>query len=198
MPDGNRSSESSDREPLLESTAVLLMRVREGEADATNQLVRRYLEPLCRWASGRLPGHARDLVDTVDVVQEAIIQSLRHVDRFESEWKGAFHGYLRRAVLNRIRDQIRRAQVRDVAVEKAELIQERPSPLDEVIGLEAVDRYESALARLKPAEREMIVARIEMDQTYQEIAVFTGKSSADAARMAVKRSIEKLARLMGE
>lgn len=198
MPDGNRPDRSREPDPLLESTAVLLARVRDGEEDATNQLVRRYLQPLSRWASGRLPGHARDLVDTVDVVQEAIIQSLRHVDRFENQWKGAFHGYLRRAVLNRIRDQIRRAQVRDVAVEKADLFQERPSPLEEVIGLEAVERYEAALEKLKPAEREMIVARIELHQSYEEIAAWSDKASPDAARMAVKRALEKLARGMGE
>ena len=36
-----------------------------------------------------------------------------------------------------------------------------PSPLEETIGSEALERYESALARLSPSDRELIVARVE-------------------------------------
>ena len=36
------------------------------------------------------------------------------------------------------------------------------SPLEEAIGREAVERYEAALQRLKPEEREAIIARVEL------------------------------------
>ena len=37
------------------------------------------------------------------------------------------------------------------------------SPLDQVIGREALERYESALARLTIGEREAIIARVELE-----------------------------------
>jgi len=70
------------------------------------------------------------------------------------------------------------------------------SPLEEAIGREAVGRYEAALARLRPDEREAIVARIEMDCSYQEVAQALDKPSADAARMAVSRALLRLAEEM--
>jgi RNA polymerase sigma-70 factor, ECF subfamily len=65
--------------------------------------------------------------------------------------------------------------------------------LDMAIGEEAVERYEAALARLRPEEREAIVARVELDGSYQDVAVALGKPSVDAARMAVSRALLRLA-----
>ena len=45
------------------------------------------------------------------------------------------------------------------------------SPLEEAIGREALERYERALAALRPEDREAIVARIELGYTNQEIAI---------------------------
>jgi RNA polymerase sigma-70 factor (ECF subfamily) len=70
------------------------------------------------------------------------------------------------------------------------------SPLEEAIGTEALERYEAAMQRLKPDEREIIVARVEMQQSYQQIAAAHGKSSPDAARMAVTRALVRLAEEM--
>jgi RNA polymerase sigma-70 factor (ECF subfamily) len=61
-----------------------------------------------------------------------------------------------------------------------------------VIGAEAVEKYESALQRLRDEERELIVARVELGLTYSELADATGKPSSDAARMAVTRAIARL------
>jgi DNA-directed RNA polymerase specialized sigma24 family protein len=49
---------------------------------------------------------------------------------------------------------------------------------------------------LRPEEREAIVARIEMECSYQEVAQALGKPSADAARMTVSRALLKLAEEM--
>src|SRR5437764_74539 len=70
------------------------------------------------------------------------------------------------------------------------------STLELAIGSEALDRYEAALHRLKPNERELIVARCELDFSAAEIATIFGKGSADAARMAVARALVRLAEEM--
>jgi RNA polymerase sigma-70 factor (ECF subfamily) len=59
-----------------------------------------------------------------------------------------------------------------------------------------MERYEAALQRLRPEERELIIARVEMQQSYQQIAGAHGKSSPDAARMAVSRALVRLAEEM--
>jgi len=70
------------------------------------------------------------------------------------------------------------------------------SPLDEAIGRDAVDRYEAALARLSPTDREAIHLRIELRHDFADIARALGKPSQVAARVAVSRALARLAREM--
>jgi RNA polymerase sigma factor (sigma-70 family) len=188
----------TDRPGEPETTARLLDLARAGNEPALEKLLDRYRMPLRRWAGGRLPDYARDVLDTEDLVQEALIQSLGRIDDFQLRWKGSFHSYLRQAVLNKIRDQVRRAQVRERAYDQADgvLPAAETSPLEHTIGVEALERYEAALQRLDEDDRELIVARMEMDVTYEELAGITGRPSADAVRMAVKRALTRLAREM--
>jgi RNA polymerase sigma-70 factor (ECF subfamily) len=181
-----------------ESTLSLLTRARAGDEQALNDLFARYIPSLRRWASGRLPIWARDLADTPDLVQETLVHAFKKIEGFEHRGEGALQAYLRQAVMNRIRDELRRSQHRPEALP---LDEEQPdpslSPLDAVIGIEAVERYEAALQRLRAEERELIVARIELGLTYVELAAATGKASPDAARMAVGRALARLAGEMG-
>jgi RNA polymerase sigma-70 factor (ECF subfamily) len=189
---------SPNNGPSLEATSVLLERVRAGDAAALDALVSRYLVPLRRWASGRLPGWARDLRDTDDLVQDTLIATLRHLDGFEVRKDGALHAYLREAIGNRIRDEIRRIGRRP-AVEAAdeELQDQSPSPLEAAIGSEALARYEHALMTLSAVERDAVIARVEFGLSYSDIAAALGKASADAARMTVSRALLRLAQEMG-
>jgi RNA polymerase sigma-70 factor (ECF subfamily) len=188
----------SDPAPTWESTLSLLARVREGDEAAANTLFARYGPPLRRWASGRLPRWARDLSDTPDLVQEALLQTFKNIDGFEHRGEGAFQAYLRQAVMNRIRDELRKAQSRPVSADlDPGLADDGVSPLEEAIGAEAVDRYEAALARLRPEERELVIARVELGLTYAEIAAAANRPSANAARMAVARAVMRLAEEMG-
>jgi RNA polymerase sigma-70 factor (ECF subfamily) len=184
-------------QPALDTTFDLVERAKAGDAEALNRLFTRFLPPLRRWASGRLPRWTRDLMDTDDLVQETVLRSVKRIEKFESRHEGALQAYLRQAVVNRIRDEVRRTKRSPLAAELDENQSDgHASPLDEAIGQEAVDRYEAALARLRPEEREAIVARIEMDGSYQEVAQALGKPSADAARMAVSRALLRLAEEM--
>ena len=66
-----------------ESSQSLLARGRAGDAQALDVLFARYLPVFNRWAAGRLPAWARDLSDTRDLVQDALMRTLRQLDRFE-------------------------------------------------------------------------------------------------------------------
>src|SRR5918999_5032895 len=92
----------------LDSTFQLISRARNGDPEAIERLFARHLKPLQRWASGRLPQWARDLADTDDLVQETLLQTFKKIGDFEPRRVGALQAYLRQAVLNRLRDELRR------------------------------------------------------------------------------------------
>jgi RNA polymerase sigma factor (sigma-70 family) len=180
-----------------ESSLSLLERARAGDRQALDELTARYLPRLRRWASGRLPRWARDLADTEDLVQDTILQTVKRIDEFEPRNEGALQAYLRQGVVNRIRDEFRRAARRPWSAELDPRIPDSgASPLEEVIGRQALDRYERALAQLRPQDRDAIIARIEMHSTNDEIAAALGKPSANAARMTVERALLRLAEEM--
>jgi RNA polymerase sigma-70 factor (ECF subfamily) len=186
-----------DQRVSLDTTFDLVERAKSGDADALNRLFARYLPSLRRWASGRLPRWSRDLMDTDDLVQETVVRAVKRIDRFESRHEGALQAYLRQAIVNRIRDEIRRSKRSPTPIMLDDNAADNgASPLEAAIGEEALDRYEAALARLRPEEREAIVARVEMDGSYQDVAQALGKPSADAARMAVSRALVRLAQEM--
>ncbi len=177
-----------------DSSADLLARVRAGDQDGLDVLLRRYVPALRRWARGRLPRWARDLSETEDLVQDTVLKTFRGLNTFEFRHDGALRAYLREAVMNRIRDECRRVTRKPAASGLDERTpSDAESPLEAAIGRQAVERYESALQLLQEEERQAVVARIEMGFSFQEIAVMLGKPSADAARMTVSRSLVRLA-----
>ncbi len=181
-----------------ETTALLLDRAREGDAGARERLVARYLPLLRRWAHGRLPPPARDLTDTDDLVQVTLVRVLNQIASFEYGGTGSFLAYLRSTLLNLLRNELRRVARHgdSVDLEELQLTDETPSPLEQAIGRERLERYEAALEALPPRQRELVIMRLEFDMTYEDIANEV-HSTPDAVRMAIKRAVEALARGLG-
>ena len=184
--------------PLLATTELLRL-AKAGDAQARELLLARYLPRLSRWAAGRLPNYARSLLDTNDLVQETLLRTLEGLDRVEVRGPGGFQAYVRQAVLNRIRDQVRWAGRRpgtDEGIPES-LSDPAPSPLDHAIGADVIDRYERSLATLSDDEQELLHLRLELDFSYEEIAAMTGRPTPDAVRMAIQRALRRLAEGMG-
>jgi len=182
----------------LESTASLLVRIREGDERALDTLVGRYLVMLGRWAHGRLPSGARDLVDTDDIVQNTLMGALNNLGTFQSRGEGAFLAYLRQAILNRLRDAARRAQRRPLHLELDPALDATggSSPLEEVIGHDRLESYEDSLQQLGDSQREAVILRLELGMRYRDVAEALNLSSAEAARALIGRGMVRLARLM--
>jgi RNA polymerase sigma factor (sigma-70 family) len=138
--------------------------------------------------------------DTDDLVQDTLIRSVANLSHFDARGEGALQAYLRGAVMNRIRDEIRRRQRIPAADPLDPLDSTIPSqgrsPLESAIGSETLEKYDRALERLDAETREAVIARIEMGCSYAEVAELMGKSSADAARMTVSRALVRLAEEM--
>jgi RNA polymerase sigma-70 factor (ECF subfamily) len=179
------------------SSRELLGRARQGDRRAMSALIVRHVPFLQRWAHGRLPRWARSLADTGDLVQDAILKTFRRLDRFEPRAEHALRVYLRRAIQNRIRDELRRHDVRGTALELDGQEQDRsPSPLALSISSEQMARYRGALCRLREEERALIVGRFELGYNYEQLALATGRVSPDAARVALRRAMRRLAEEM--
>ena len=182
-----------------ESTAVLLQRIREGDSSARDRLLARYLPLLRRWAHGRMPATSRGFADTDDLVQITLVRVLKQLERFEPRHEGAFLAYLRRILINAMRNEIARAATRGQQEEVGEgLPDPGPSPLESVLGRDMLDRYEAAFATLGEEQQEAVFMRVEMGLTYEQIAEAMDKNSANTARMICARAIARLAERMEE
>ncbi len=185
---------SADADAPADATYRLLERAKGGDREALDILFARHIPTLRRWASGRLPRWARDIADTQDLVQETVLQVFKRVEAFEPRGDGALQAYLRQAVMNRIRNEFRSKGRRPAFEDLDEQAPpDRTSPLEAAIRQEQLDRYDAALSRLSEQERDLIVARVEMGLTYEEMAEALGKPSWNAARMATARALLRLA-----
>ena len=181
----------------LETTLDLVDLTKRGDIGARDRLMRRYLPLLTRWTHGRLPHGARDLNDTSDLVQTALLRAFQSLPHFEAEGNGAFFGFLRTIVLNLLRDEVRRLTRRPLSVELPEEIPDTmASPLASAVTLETLKAYEFAMQQLDEAERDIVIMRVELGLSHQDIAAMTSSPTPNAARMRVARALARLAELM--
>ena len=181
------------------TTVRLLARARAGDRDALDLLFERYGPELRRLAHGRLPRQSRQGLDTPDLVQDTLLRTFLHLDQFEERGDGGLRAYMRQVLVNRIRDEYRRAARRQLpAPLPVDAAAPGPSPLESAIGAQALERYDEALSGLSASDRELVIARIELGLSFPEIAVATGRPSANAARMAVVRALVRLSEALAD
>jgi RNA polymerase sigma-70 factor, ECF subfamily len=180
-----------------ESSFDLVQRARSGDQAAVEALFARYKPRIQRWAHGRMPPAARGAHDTHDLVQNTLMKVFLRLQKFEPQHPGAFRNYVWTTLLNCIRDIARQSGRGGPADPLDDAIEGHgPSPYEEALGRETLDRYERALDRLSPDDKEAIVARVEIRLPYEDIAAALGKPSIPAAHMAVSRALVKLAKEM--
>jgi RNA polymerase sigma-70 factor (ECF subfamily) len=193
------ASEHGNSRSSLKSSRDLLDRARDGDRSALGSLVRRNMSHLRKWAHGRLPQWARQMSDTADLVQEALLQTFQRLDQFENRGKGALQAYLRQAVTNRIRDELRRVARRPVMERDesaANVSDHGASPFDAALDADRDRKYKAALATLSEEERLLVVARVELGYNYEQLALVSNRATSEAARLAVRRAVLKVAQRM--
>jgi RNA polymerase sigma factor (sigma-70 family) len=183
----NQSACPPPYDPLLE-------RARNGDREALEGLFERLSGPLRDWARGRLPRWARHSADTADIVQEALLNTFRRLDRFRPRRYLELRAYVQAAIRNRIRDEIRRARSHGVAsnVEALDRLASAVGVFDVTVESEQMRRYRAALGLLCPADQELIVGRMELGYSYEQLAAATGRPTGQAARMAIRRALVRL------
>jgi RNA polymerase sigma-70 factor (ECF subfamily) len=183
--------------PSLDSTVELTIRARAGDQVALEALCLRCLKSLTRYAAGRLPPAVRDMLDTQDVVVEAVQRGMSRLGEFEVRHPGALVAYMRTTLRNLIIDYLRERmrQPKRVALDDQHPDATR-SPLERVLSDEQIALYDTALTRLKPRDAALVALKIDEQLSYEEIATELGMPSANAARVAARRAVLKLAHEM--
>jgi len=188
-PEDERESDLLSDEPTIE----LVVRAQGGDRQAVEALLQRSVPQLKRWAHGKLPPAARNTLDTSDLVQDTVLHVLRRLDTFQPRHVGAMQAYLRRSVLNRIRDEVRRIARHPMSIDLPDdMPSEEPSPEEQAVKAEAVSKYCEALTALSTRDRQLVGATIEAQWTHDEIARHFAIPTPDAARMAVSRALQRL------
>jgi RNA polymerase sigma factor (sigma-70 family) len=122
------------------------------------------------------------------------MRALARLEHFDPRHAGAFPAYLRRALLNAIRDEIRKAKRRAIQAGLSEtIVDPRPTPLETAVGRDVLDRYEHALSRLSEDHRAALVLRHELGLAYEEVGQLLGGRTANAARLLAVRAVKALA-----
>jgi RNA polymerase sigma factor (sigma-70 family) len=195
-----RAAGKRDEPRPSETSFELVKRACAGDAEAENEVCRRYLPRLHKWARGRLPAGARPALETADVVQEVLIRAIRTFPEFEVRHEHSFPAYLRTILANRLMDLARVDQRRppprpldEVAVPASR----EASPFDRAAAAELQRGFDAGLKQLAPTDQELIFLRLELGCDYQEIAEILGRSNPNALRVAVRRAMLRLGKEMG-
>lgn len=190
------------------TTRHLVTLAKGGDPSAVDQLCRIYGERIRRIVRLRIDRKLRSKIDSVDVVQDALVQALAGLENFTYKDEGDFLRWLSRIAENKLRDILdkfhadKRDIRREIPFKKIEtntdggsfgvagpLQTTTPSVL--LSRKEQLDRLERALDDLKPEYREVIfLSRIER-LSHEEIAARMGKSKG-AVAMLLSRALVAL------
>jgi RNA polymerase sigma-70 factor (ECF subfamily) len=181
--------------------AALMLRVREGDFDAFEQLVEKYKQPVMNLVYRTLP----DATEAEDLAQHVFLQVFKSAHRYEVSAK--FSTWLftiaRNLCLNEIRRRSRHpADSLDATfpdnedqpmrqVEDAKAV----APPDSVMQSELEDKIEEALAELPEKQRTAILLCRGEEHSYEEIAAILG-CSVSATKSLIHRGRETLKQLL--
>ncbi|MEN3608485.1 RNA polymerase sigma factor ShbA [Plantactinospora sp. ZYX-F-223] len=180
-PETELVARAARRDP--EATAALLTEVRPG-------LVR-----YCRARLGRIGG-AYATAD--DVAQEVCLAVLRALPRYRDQGR-PFSAFLYTIAAHKVADA-QRAAIRDSAVTTGGPLPDEPDaepgPEQRAVATDLARRLSALLARLPEVHREIVLLRVAVGLTADEVGLIVGMSAA-AVRVTQSRALARLRALAG-
>lgn len=191
-----------------QKTHYLVTLAKEGDQTAWGQLCKVYTERVRRIVRLRMDRHIRSKLDSMDVVQDALIHAFENIGEFTYKNEGDFLLWLSKIAQNALRNDLDKlhADKRDIRKEaRFENYASTTSggsvgiagPVDTttpsfvVANAEDLDRLERAMDKLKPEYRQVILlAKIE-GLSYREIGQKISRSP-DAVGMMLCRAMVAL------
>jgi RNA polymerase sigma-70 factor (subfamily 1) len=193
---------------LNHRTVRLITLAQGGDRAALEELCRTYSERVRRIVRLRMGRQLRSKLESMDVVQDAMICALRGLGTFTYTDEGDFTRWLSRITENRLRDHrdrftaAKRDARREIPLDNSSG-DSRPSdaqpveplytvtPSMEIDKKEQLDRLERAMETLKPEYKEVVLLTKIEGLSHQQAADKLGKSP-DAVRMLLCRAMAAL------
>jgi RNA polymerase sigma-70 factor, ECF subfamily len=181
----------------------LIERAARGEKSARDRLLSYYRDHLRRMVAERLDRRLAARVDPSDVVQETLMEASRRLEEYLKARPLPLLAWLRRIAVERVIDTHRRhlgSQRRSVARERGgppiidgsavglaeAFVNTQTSPSGVVMRAEQGDRVRTAIDRLPPKCREILVMRhlehMELDEIAEELGISSGAVKARILR----------------
>lgn len=189
-------------------TVHLITLAQGGDRTALEELCRVYSERVRRIVRLRMGKELRSKLESMDIVQDAMISALRGLDAFTYTNEGDFTRWLSRITENRLRDNFDRLTAgkrdarREIPLEtdrgdgqQTDAWRVEPvytaTPSVEMEKIEQLNRLERAMETLKPEYKEVVLLTKIEGLSQKEAAERMGKSP-DAVRMLLSRAMAAL------
>lgn len=176
------------------SDEILVRRLRDGDADAGEELVRRY--------SGPLLGYLRRMSGSDHTAEElhqaAWVSVLEHLERFDARSQaGGFKAWIYRIATNKANDFFRRSGRESTARAGLRLVKPASAvDSDSLDQAEQAQRLQEAIAKLPEAQREVLLLRYYSGLKFVEIAELLG-CPLNTALGRMHKAMKRLGTLMG-
>lgn len=200
--------------PDVAHSLVLARRARDGDERALNELLERYQERLRRIVRVRMGAGLRRELESMDVVQEALIVAARKIDTAQLRTHASILSWMASIAENQLRDAHdhataqRRDRRREVPLQPAgppgdteagredHLAANDTLPEDRAARGELAELVDEAMAELSEEHREVILLRDYSGASWDEVRVALGRASAGAVQELHRRAWIRLRRLV--
>ncbi|MFU8874516.1 RNA polymerase sigma factor ShbA [Micromonospora sp. SL4-19] len=179
--------------------AELVRRAVHGDRAAMAELLTDIRPGLVRYCRGRLGRVGGAYTTADDVAQEVCLAVLRVLPRYQEQGV-PFAAFVYRIAAHKVADA-QRAAVRDSAVTPTDSPLEEPDaapgPEAQAVATDLARRLSALLNQLPDAQREIVLLRVAVGLSAEEVGAIVGMSPA-AVRMAQSRALARLRSLAGD
>jgi RNA polymerase sigma-70 factor (ECF subfamily) len=175
----------------------LVARAAQRDSRATAALLAQLRPGLVRYCRARLGRIGGAYTTADDVAQEVCLGVLGALPRYRDEGR-PFSAFVYAIAANKVADA-QRAAIRDAATPTDTVVDrptDEPGPEQQAVATDLARRLSALLDRLPPAQREIILLRVAVGMSAEEVGVAMGMSAA-AVRVAQSRGLARLRTLAG-
>jgi len=177
----------------------LVSRAVRRDPDATAMLLAQLRPGLVRYCRARLGRIGGAYATADDVAQEVCLALLRALPKYRDQGR-PFTAFVYAIAANKVIDA-QRAAVRAAVAEPAESMMEEPDrapgPEQQALATDLARRLSRLLGRLTDTQREIVLLRVAVGLSAEEVGDVVGMSAA-AVRVAQSRALARLRTLAGD
>ena len=185
----------------LTETVQLLKQHKEGDKDSLDQLYGKYYQRLGAITRLKMGNHLKSNTTEEDILQSAIIESFKSIEKFEYKTEGAFLHWMGKIISNKVQDKVGffGAQKRNSNKLVGGSIEEYDTPSDDetpsmvIQKNEELELLEKVISKLPDDSKELLIMNKIEELSYEEIAEKVD-STPEAIRKKISRIMIKLSK----